>query len=225
MIGLLGGSFDPVHTAHLAMADAFAIALSLDELRFVPASQPWQKHGLAASSDDRVAMLHAALDGHRPSHGRFVVDGRELARAGPTYTIDTLIDLRREVGDARSLVFLFGADQLVHLDTWRDWRSLWDHAHLAAVTRPGFDVRRLPPEVADAWSSRLGDAEALRAVPSGRSYPARGTGARRVGDRDPGRSSRRVRGGRGPRPATVGPPSRSRLYSGTPSVSELNGHS
>ena len=170
MIGLLGGSFDPVHTAHLAMADAFAVALSLDELRFVPASQPWQKPGLATSGADRVAMLHAALDGHHPSHGRFVVDERELARAGPTYTIDTLVELRREVGAAMPLVFLLGADQLAHLDTWRDWRSLWDHAHLAAVTRPGFDVRRLPPDVASAWSSRLADAESLRATPSGRSF-------------------------------------------------------
>ncbi len=170
MIGLLGGSFDPVHTAHLAMADAFATALSLDEVRFLPAARPWQKNGLSASGDDRVAMLRVALADHRPSHGRFVVDPRELVRGGETYTIDTLIELRGALGPRVPLVFLFGADQLVHLDTWRAWESLWDHAHLAAVTRPGFDIAKLPPAVQRAWSARAGDATALRHAPAGRSF-------------------------------------------------------
>ena len=169
-IGLLGGSFDPPHNAHLAMADAFAVALCLDEIRFVPASQPWQKRGLFASCEEREAMLAAALAHHRAPHGRYLIDARELRRAGKTYTIATLEELRREVGADVSLVFLFGADQLVHLDTWKDWRRLWDYAHLAAATRPAFDIRTMPPEVAYEWSSRLGDAEALRAQPSGRSY-------------------------------------------------------
>lgn len=169
-IGLLGGSFDPLHTAHLAMADAFATALALDEVRFLPASQPWQKHGLLATGAQREAMLAAALAHHRPPTGRYTIDSRELQRAGKTYTIDTLEELRRELGFDVSLVFLFGADQLVHLDTWKDWRSLWDHAHLAAATRPGFDVQALPHDVGHEWSARLGDATALHSAASGRSY-------------------------------------------------------
>ena len=170
MIGILGGSFDPVHAAHLAMADAFATALTLDEVRFLPASQPWQKHRLSASGDERLAMLDIALRDHRPPRGRFVVDARELARGGATYTIDTLAELRAEVGPTMPLVFLFGVDQLVHLDTWRDWRRLWDFAHLAAVTRPGFDADALPGVVAEAWASRIGDAPALHAAPAGHSF-------------------------------------------------------
>ncbi len=169
-IGLLGGSFDPVHTAHLAMADAFASALTLDEVRFVPASQPWQKRGLFASGAQRVAMLATALSRHHPTRGRYFIDSRELQRAGKTYTIDTLEALRREEGSDVSLVFLFGADQLVHLDTWKDWRRLWDYAHLAAATRPSFDVHALPHEVADAWSARIADAQALHMQACGRSY-------------------------------------------------------
>jgi nicotinate-nucleotide adenylyltransferase len=170
VIGILGGSFDPVHTAHLAMADAFAAALALDELRFLPASRPWQKDGLMASGEQRSAMLRCALAAHRPAHGRYLVDDRELTRGGKTYTIDTLAGLRDDIGDQVPLVFLFGADQLVHLDTWREWTRLWDYAHLAAVTRPGFDTQRLPGAVATLWSQRLGDARALRDTPAGRAF-------------------------------------------------------
>jgi nicotinate-nucleotide adenylyltransferase len=170
MIGILGGSFDPVHDAHLAMADAFTEALALDEVRFLPAGRPWQKHGLAASPADRLAMLRIALADHPASHGRYVIDARELDREGATYTIDTLRILRAELGPTEPIVFLFGADQLVHLDTWRSWGELWDFAHLAAVTRPGFDASALPADVAETWTKRLGERADLHAAPAGRAF-------------------------------------------------------
>ena len=169
-IGLLGGSFDPPHIAHLAMADAFASALALDEVRFIPASQPWQKHGLFATGPQREAMLAAALAHHQPPLGRYFIDTRELRRAGKTYTIETLEELRREVGPDVSLVFLFGADQLAHLDTWSDWRRLWDYGHLAAAPRPGFDVHALPLDVGTEWSARIADAQTLHTQSCGRTY-------------------------------------------------------
>ncbi len=170
MIGILGGSFDPVHAAHLAMADAFARALPLSEIRFLPAAHPWQKHGLAATAAQRLEMLEIALANHRSAGPPYVVDTRELHRGGETFTVDTLAELRAELGPDASLAFLFGADQLVHLHTWRDWRRLWTYAHLAAVTRPGFDATALAPDVAAEWSTRLGDAAALGATPCGRSF-------------------------------------------------------
>jgi len=170
LIGVLGGSFDPLHTAHLAMADAFAVALSLDEVRFLPASQPWQKDGLMATGAQRREMLDLALATHRPAHGKYLVDDRELVRGGKTYTVDTLIELREEIGGATPLVFLFGADQLIHLDTWRDWTKLWDYAHLAAVTRPGFDADGLPDEVAAMWARRLATVAPVSAPPAGHSF-------------------------------------------------------
>lgn len=169
-IGLLGGSFDPVHVAHLAMADAFATALALDELRFLPASRPWQKTGLLASATERREMLEIALATHAAPTGRYVIDARELQRAGPTFTLDTLRDVRAEVGDDVSLVFLFGADQLLHLDTWKGWTALWSFAHLAAVTRPGFGIERCPSVVAGEWTRRLGTARDLHDAASGRSF-------------------------------------------------------
>ncbi len=169
-IGLLGGSFDPVHRAHLAMADAFAVALALDEVLFIPASRPWQKNGLLASGEEREAMLALALAAHVAPRGQYTVDGRELAREGKTYTIDTLAGLRAELGPDVSLTFLIGADQLVHLDTWKDWSSLWDLAHVAAATRPGFDAGTLPAAVAGQWKARLAPAATLHDTAHGHAY-------------------------------------------------------
>ena len=167
VIGILGGTFDPVHVGHVAMAEAFAQALDLDEVRFMPASQPWQKDALHATGTQRLDMLHAAL---RSSHGRFLVDARELERAGKTYTIDTLRAMRAELGPSVSLVFLIGADQLEHLDTWKDWLALWDFAHLAAVSRPGFSLTHVPPVVAHEWAARAATIEVIRTRASGGSF-------------------------------------------------------
>lgn len=168
-IGLLGGSFDPVHRAHLALASAFAHALPLDEIRFIPAGQPWQKEGLAATPRQRLAMLELSLNElvrSLPGTCRASIDTRELERAGPSYTVETLIELRKEMdrpfGPAASLVLLLGADQLLRLDTWRRWTELFNLAHLAVATRPGFDLNALPTPVLDQWTMRLADPRDLK---------------------------------------------------------------
>ena len=211
VIGLVGGSFDPVHVAHLALADAFATALRLDEVRFLPAARPWQKNALSAAPAARLAMLDLALATHRAAHGGYAIDARELERDGPTFTIDTLRELRGELGDRVSLVFLFGADQLVHLDTWKDWLELWRYAHLAAVTRPGFDVATWPAAVERAWSERSGDVDSIHREAGRAQLLARRPVDGRRGDRHPGGA--RDRGnGHVRQVGAAGPALRSRLY-------------
>jgi nicotinate-nucleotide adenylyltransferase len=130
VIGLLGGSFDPIHVGHLRLAHAALTALRLSEVRFIPAGYPWQK-GEITDSARRAEMVLAAIR-HEPS---FKLDMREVERPGSTYTIDTLRELRAALGDDASLVLLMGSDQFERLDTWRDWQRLLDHAHLAVARR------------------------------------------------------------------------------------------
>jgi len=149
-IALLGGSFDPVHHGHVALAELFARLLHPDELRVLPAGQPWQKkNGLEAGDADRVAMLELAFAG---SSVPVVVDTREIDRHGATYTVETLREVRAEVGVDASIVFLMGADQLQKLDTWRDWRDLFALANFGVAARPGYrldDAASRPDKVTD----------------------------------------------------------------------------
>jgi nicotinate-nucleotide adenylyltransferase len=170
-VALLGGSFDPVHHGHVALAALFAKLLKPDQLRIVPAGNPWQKNALQASAEHRVAMLvqafrEAALD--------VTIDMQEIARGAPTYTIDTLRSVRAELGPDAAIVFLMGADQLQQLDTWRDWRALFDYAHIGVAARPGFALAQaaLPSAVAQEISVRQGSLEQLRTSPSGRVFLA-----------------------------------------------------
>jgi nicotinate-nucleotide adenylyltransferase len=141
-IGLLGGSFDPIHRGHLQLAHDALRQLDLAEVRFVPAGRPWQK-GELTDAAHRAAMVLAAIRGEP----RFALDMREVERAGPTYTIDTLRELRGTLGEAMPLVLIMGSDQFERLDTWRDWTRLLDHAHIAvarradAVLTPGYALQ------------------------------------------------------------------------------------
>ena len=129
-IGLLGGSFDPIHIGHLQLARDALAQLALTEVRFIPAGHPWQK-GEITDATHRARMVLAAI-GEEP---RFALDMREIERAGPTYTIDTLRELRTGLGDHTPLVLIMGADQFERIDSWRDWTQLLGHAHLAVARR------------------------------------------------------------------------------------------
>jgi nicotinate-nucleotide adenylyltransferase len=129
-IGLLGGSFDPVHVGHLQLARDALAQLGLAEVRFIPAGYPWQKGAITAAAD-RVAMLRAAIAGQ----ARYAIDLCEVERPGPSYTIDTLRQLRGALGAELPLALILGSDQYERLDTWRDWKQLLDYAHLAVARR------------------------------------------------------------------------------------------
>jgi nicotinate-nucleotide adenylyltransferase len=170
-VALLGGSFDPVHNGHVALGALFANLLQPDQLRIIPAGNPWQKGALSAPAADRVRMLELAF-----AHEQLAVtiDQQEIQRSSATYTIDTLRNVRAEVGPEASIVFLMGADQLQHLDTWRDWRALFDLAHIGVAARPGFSLSEaaLPEAVATELQPRQGSLAQLRNSPSGHAYLA-----------------------------------------------------
>jgi nicotinate-nucleotide adenylyltransferase len=165
-IALLGGSFDPVHNGHVALATYFATLLVPDELRILPAGNPWQKSGLRATPQQRVDMVRL---GFSRLAVPVVIDEQEIRRAATTYTIDTLRAIRAEVGPDVSLAFLIGADQLQKLHTWKDWQQLFDYAHVCAASRPGFltDSAHVAPEVAREFSRRAATPEQIRTTPHG----------------------------------------------------------
>lgn len=129
-IGFLGGSFDPPHAGHLALARAACDTLDLAETRFMPAAQPWQKQTLTDASH-RAHMVALAIRGE-PG---FALDMREIERGGASYTVDTLHALRDSLGADAPLVWIVGGDQMARLDTWFQWEKLLDLAHLAVARR------------------------------------------------------------------------------------------
>lgn len=133
MIGILGGTFDPIHHGHLRPALEIHERLDLDELRLVPAHVPPHRPLPGTTANHRLAMAELAIRG-LPG---FRVDRRELDRSGPSYSVDTLVQLRAEVGPARPLLMLVGLDAFAGLHTWHRWREIPRLAHVVVVGRPG----------------------------------------------------------------------------------------
>ncbi len=165
-VGLLGGTFDPIHDAHLALARRFAELLDLTELVLLPAGQPWQKKDVSAAHH-RLAMTRAAAQSLNIDGLTVTVATDEIDHEGPTYTVDTLARWREREGADASLSLLIGADQLVHLDSWRDWTRLFDFAHVCVETRAGFDVSMVSGAVSAEIVARGAAADVLRCTPAG----------------------------------------------------------
>lgn len=140
----MGGTFDPVHHGHLSAASEVQAEFDLDEVVFVPTGQPWQKEARTVSpSEDRYLMTVIAT----ASNPRFSVSRCDIDRPGPTYTVDTLRDLRAQYGADAELSFITGADALTQILTWRSPDDLFALAHFIGVSRPGYepvDVARFP---------------------------------------------------------------------------------
>ena len=133
-IGVMGGTFDPIHHGHLVAASEVGHFFALDEVIFVPTGQPWQKEGRKVSAaEDRYLMTVIAT----ASNPRFSVSRVDIDRPGETYTIDTLRDLRAARGPDAELFFITGADALARMMSWRDSDELFKLAHFVGCTRPG----------------------------------------------------------------------------------------
>ncbi|MES1942942.1 nicotinic acid mononucleotide adenylyltransferase [Salinisphaera sp. PC39] len=161
-IGILGGTFDPVHNGHLRLAVELAEALELAEVRLVPSARPPHRGAPIASPGQRAKWIRVAIT----DEPRLRLDDRELLRRGPSYTVDTLASLRRELPDT-PLCLLMGRDVMAALDKWHEWRGLFEHAHIVLVERPDTDTE-LPAAVADEVERRrVGDAADLRGATHG----------------------------------------------------------
>lgn len=151
-LGLLGGTFDPVHFAHLRLAEEALEHLPLASIRWIPSGLPGHRGTPQASAAERIAMLRLAIAGHP----RFGLDEADAWARRPVYTVHTLERLRMELGEELPLVLIIGADQLQALNTWHDWKRLFELAHIAVAERPGYPAagKALPEEVAAQYARR-----------------------------------------------------------------------
>lgn len=162
-LAIFGGTFDPIHNAHLRVAWEASEFLDAD-VRLVPANVPPHRDQPVADARTRAALVQAALAGQQ----RLILDTRELLREGPSYTVDTLLELRAEFGESRPLVLLVGADAFIGLPSWHRWKELFDLAHIGVLTRPGFDAP-LPTELRTKIASRrCSDVRFVHEAPAGR---------------------------------------------------------
>ena len=132
LIGLLGGTFNPIHFGHLRLAQELAINLHFDKVRFIPSANPPHKTSPQVSAQHRALMVQLAI----ANNPLFDCDTQELTRVGASYTIDTLISLREELGNAASLCLIMGSDAFTHLNTWHRWHELLNYCHIILVQRP-----------------------------------------------------------------------------------------
>ena len=146
-VGVMGGTFDPIHHGHLVAASEVQAWFDLDEVVFVPTGQPWQKSTRTVTSAEHRYLMTVIATASNP---RFTVSRVDIDRPGPTYTVDTLRDLGQRTPDA-DLYFITGADALTEIFTWHDAAGLFDLAHFVGCTRPGYDMdaaalEGIPPE-------------------------------------------------------------------------------
>ncbi len=164
-VGLLGGTFDPIHLGHLHLAQVVCEQLQLREVRFIPNYQPLLRVQPIASAQDRLTMVKLAIK----NHPQFLADDREIKQQGPSYTIDTLKSLRAELGNV-SLCFIMAMDQFIHFAKWQQWNDIPNFAHIIVATRSGyaFDIEPDVGKLLDARQTE--DVELIHNTPAGYIY-------------------------------------------------------
>lgn len=139
-IGILGGTFNPIHFGHLRMAQELAESLHLNEVRFIPAANPPHKNTPPISAEHRAAMVQLAIE----NNPLFKLDTRELHRVGTSYTYDTLQNLREELGNEISITLFMGSDAFTKFDTWHRWQEIIQLCHIALVQRTQSNTQNHP---------------------------------------------------------------------------------
>lgn len=164
MIGILGGTFDPVHFGHLRPALDVAEALKLEEVRLIPCGQPPHREQPYASGLQRLSMLRAAAS----CYAGFKVDDRELRREGPSYMVDTLASLKKDFPD-KNLCLILGLDAFLHLESWHQWQRLFELANIVVTHRPGWSMEQIKQqtELARLVNERTVPADTLATKQAG----------------------------------------------------------
>lgn len=173
-IGLLGGTFDPIHHGHLRIAQEALEQCGLAQVSFIPAGAPPHRDPPHAPAQERWEMVRLAVAG-QPG---FMVDVREVFRTDPCYTVDTLVSLRAELGAQQPLCLILGGDAFLQLHTWHEWRRLFDLAHIVLLQRAGGRplgnaIAQADPALQAEYRARLAPgARALHEAPAGRIFVA-----------------------------------------------------
>lgn len=163
MIGILGGTFDPIHFGHIKPALELLKQLPLEEIRYIPCRIPPHRCTPVASAEDRWQMVNLVVE-HQTG---LSADARELGRNGPSYSVDTLMDLRAELGASVSLGFIMGYDAFCTLPQWHHWERILELAHIIVIERPGSE-EPLHRALAQLWQhSKLENPKALPQAPHG----------------------------------------------------------
>ncbi|MGB8518101.1 MAG: nicotinate-nucleotide adenylyltransferase [Gallionella sp.] len=161
-IGILGGTFDPIHYGHLRLAEEMLELAGLRQIRFIPTGIPSHRTVPQVSAQQRSAMVKLAI-ADQPA---FVLDEREVRRTSKCYTVDTLRELRAEMGEQQPLCLLMGGDAFLQLQTWHEWESLFGLAHIVVGYRPGFPIEErihhAPQKLREHYQKRLCAATLLR---------------------------------------------------------------
>ncbi len=170
---VFGGSFDPVHQGHVAMVQHIAERFAVDEVRIIPAGQPWQKAGLVATAEQRVAMLELAFTDTLKVD--FIIDQQEIDRAKQqiaSYTVETLQNLRQQYAPQTAFILLIGADQFRNLSTWKNWQQLFQLAHIVVAARPGYSLQldELPGEFGQLWQQGNDDIASFKQCCFGKTW-------------------------------------------------------
>ena len=168
LVGIFGGTFDPIHYGHLRVAEEIVETVGLQKMYFVPAGMPRLRHSPVASSQHRVEIVRLAIQ----KNPDFVLDGREIYRDGVSYSIDTVREFKQEFGEEIRLCLVLGADAFIKLPEWNNWKELFNLCHFIVSTRPGYTLtlikellsKELREECSQRWVS---NTESLKKDTSG----------------------------------------------------------